>query len=179
MLELLRQRRSIRKFQPRAVEPDKLELLLEAVLRSPSSRGLNPWEFLIVTEPDRLKALAEAKAHGSEFLGGAPLAVVVTADPQRCDVWVEDCSIAAIILQLTAESLGLGSCWVQIRERYRADGGSSEEYLRQLLGLPAHYRVGEIVGIGYPAEKKAPHPKEKLPAGKIHFQNFGQTVRSP
>jgi len=111
MIELLRKRRSIRKFLPEKVTPEHIDIIIEAALRAPSSRGINPWEFILVDDPEKLSKLATSKQHGSEFLENAPLAIVVCADSTKSDVWVEDCSIAAIIIQLTAWSLGLGSCW--------------------------------------------------------------------
>ena len=151
---------------------EKIELLCEAVLRSPSSRGRNPWEFVIVTDRQLLDRLSASKEHGSEFLAGAPLAVVVCADPNRCDVWVEDCSIAAIVLQLAAESLGLGSCWAQIRLRNHGDGRAAEEYIRGILDLPSHWVVETVIGIGYPAQRPAPHPRESLAFEKIHREKY-------
>lgn len=171
-LNVLRQRRSIRQFTTQPVEAEKLEALLEAALRAPSSRGLRPWELVVVTEPATLRALAGVKQHGAEFLARAPLAIVVAADPQRCDVWVEDCAIAALCLQLTATSLGLGSCWAQTRLRRHADGRDAEAHVRELLGLPDHFAVACIVGIGYPAEYKAGHPRTTLPFAKIHNERF-------
>ena len=90
VLELLRRRRSIRKFRAAAVQPEKIEALKEAVLRAPSSRGRNPWEFVFVTDPALLEGISEAREHGTSFVRGASLAVVVAADPEKCDVWVED-----------------------------------------------------------------------------------------
>ncbi len=174
MLELLQQRRSVRSFEARPIEKEKVDILMEAALRSPSSRGRNPWELVFVTEPATLAALGQAKAHGSGFLAEAPLAVAVCADPAKCDVWVEDCAIAAIILQLTAESLGLGSCWAQIRLREHGDGVSAEDYVRKTLDLPEGYTVAAVLGIGYPQGRPAPHPKESLPSGKIHRERFGR-----
>lgn len=173
LLPLLEKRRSIRKFENRPVEPEKVDALVEAMLRAPSSRGKQPWEFVVVTDPGLLGKMAAAKEHGSSFLEGAPLAVVVCADPEKCDVWVEDCSISAIILQLAATSLGLGSCWSQIRKRMHGDGRSAEEYLIELLGLPSHYRVETVVGIGYPAVEPAGHAKSKLPYSKVHYGRYG------
>lgn len=171
-LSLLQKRRSIRKFKPETIEAEKVEQLIEAVLRAPSSRGLNPWQFMVVDDRETLKRLARAKAHGSEFLGGASLAVAVCADPQRCDVWIEDCAIAAIILQLAAESLGLGSCWAQIRQRPHGEGRSAEAYVREVLGLPPSLAVECIVGIGYPDEHKSGHPRESLEFAKVHRNRF-------
>jgi len=173
MLPLLQKRRSIRQFKSQPVEPEKVEQLIEAMLRSPSSRGLNPWQFVVIDDPQILRRLAKAKAHGSEFLAGAPLAVAVCADPARCDVWVEDCAIAAIILQLAAESLELGSCWAQIRLRPHGAGGSAETYVRQVLGLPETLAVECIVGLGYPANRLPEHSRENLLFKQVHRNCFG------
>jgi nitroreductase len=173
MLDILKKRRSIRRFQAKPVEQEKVDILAEAALRAPSSRGLNPWEFIVVTEPAMLQALGKAKPHGADFLADAPLAMVIAADPARCDVWTEDCAIAAIIVQLTAVSLGLGSCWVQIRLRPHGDGRSAEAYVREVVELPDHMSVDCIIGIGYPGETKPPHTRSSLPSGKIHKERFG------
>lgn len=173
MLEILKKRRSIRQFEARPVEREKVDALTEALLRSPSSRGLNPWEFVVVTDRDKLQALSRAKPHGSGFLAGAPLAIVIAADPERCDVWVEDCAIAAIILQLTAVSIELGSCWVQIRQRPHSDGRSAEAYVREIVNLPERLVVDCIIGIGYPREDKRGHPLSSLSYDKIHRESFG------
>lgn len=175
MLDILKKRRSIRRFEPRPVEREKIDLLTEALLRAPSSRGLNPWEFVIVTDPDQLRALSRAKPHGAGFLAGAPLAVVVAADPERCDVWTEDCAIAAIILQLAAVSLGLGSCWAQIRLRPHGDGRSAEAFVREVVGLPPGMAVVCIVGIGYPDETRPGHPVASLQFNKIHREQYGRS----
>lgn len=167
MIELLRKRRSIRKFTPDKVPSEAVELLKEAALRAPSSRSINPWEFILVDDPKILRQLSKAKQHGSEFLQKAPLAIVVCADSTKSDVWVEDCSIAAIIIQLTALSLGLGSCWAQIRNRQHDKEKSAETYLQELLGLPDQIKVECILGIGFPAENPRPLAVNKLQHGKI------------
>jgi nitroreductase len=173
MIELLRKRRSIRKFTSEPIAPEAVELLLEAALRSPSSRGINPWHFIFVDDPALLSSLSLAKKHGAEFLKNAPLAVVVCADSTKSDVWIEDCSIAAIIIQLIAVSLGLGSCWAQIRNRQHGSEMSSETYVQHLLGLPDQIKVECVLGIGYPAEKKTPRPVDKLQHEKIRKNLWG------
>lgn len=172
MLELLRKRRSVRRFMERPIEPEKVEQLIEALLRSPSSKGRNPWEFVIVTDPEQRARLAAAKPKGGTFVADAPLAIAVCADPDKCDVWVEDCSIAAIILQLAALDLGLGSCWSQIRKRSHVDGDPASDYLGKVLNLPDRYEVEAIIGIGYPAAEKAGHSQETLNYDKIHWEHF-------
>jgi nitroreductase len=174
LIDLLRSRRSVRRFQERPVEKEKVDILLEAALRAPSSRGLNPWEFVVVQDKEALAHLALAKPHGASFLKNAPLAIVVCADPEKCDVWVEDCSIAALLLHLAATDLGLGSCWVQIRLREFASGRPAGDYVAELLALKPGMVVEAIIGIGYPAEILAGHPRSSLFDDKVSFERYGQ-----
>lgn len=172
MLELLRNRRSIRKFTDEKIAHETVEKIIEAALRAPSSRGINPWEFILVDNPEILSKLSKSKQHGSEFLKDAPLAIVVCANSTKSDVWIEDCSIAAIIIQLTALSLGLGSCWAQIRDRQHDHEITAEDYIQELLGLPEHIMVECILGIGHPAEQKQPVPVDKLQRDKIRYNQW-------
>lgn len=162
MLEILRKRRSIRHYTPQAIEPEVLAQLKEAVLRSPSSRGLDPWEFIFVTDKPLLEALSTAKPHGAHFLREAALGVAVLGNEDKADTWIEDCAIASIILQLACESLGLGSCWVQIRLRPHDQERSAEDRVREILHIPPHLRVESIISIGYPAKSLAGHARETL-----------------
>ncbi len=174
MIDLLRKRRSIRKYQPREIEPEKIELLKEALLRAPSSKSSDPWEFIFVDDEGLLSQLSQAKTHGSGFIKNAALGIVVCGDERKSDVWVEDCSIACILVQMTALSLGLGSCWIQIRLREHQPNQTAEEYIQELLGIPEHIRVQAIISLGYPAEEKAPVPKEQLKINRIRRNRFGQ-----
>jgi len=173
-MSLIQKRRSIRKFLDKPIEAEKIDLLFEAALRAPSSKGLNPWEFIVVINRDLLEKLSRAKQHGSAFLKNAPLGIVVCADPQKCDVWVEDASIATIFIHLAAESLGLGSCWIQIRERMHDAKKSSQEYIAELLNIPATMRVESIIAVGYPAETLPPHGKDELLYEKVHRDIYGR-----
>ena len=168
-LELLRKRRSIRQFTDQPVEKEKIDLLVEAALRSPSSRGLNPWEFVVVSDAALIKELACAKEHGSSFLKNAPLAIVVCGDPEKCDVWIEDCSIAALIIHLAAADLGLGSCWIQIRNRPHDGRVSAEDYVKKLLGLKENLVVEAILAIGYGKEEKAGHSLASLSLAQVSY----------
>jgi nitroreductase len=176
-LSLIQKRRSIRKFKAQPVEPDKLETLVEAALRAPSSMGSNPWEFIIVTDRAVLDKLSKAKPHGATFLQNAPLGIVVCANPERSDVWVEDASIAATFVQLAAESLGLGSCWIQLRERMHDGKKTSGAYVSALLRIPEGMKVQCIIAIGYPDETKRPHSKENLEYYKTHVGLYGKPFK--
>ncbi|MEE8431244.1 MAG: nitroreductase family protein [Candidatus Desulfatibia sp.] len=173
-LSLVQKRRSIRQYLEKPVEKEKIELLIEAALRSPSSRGFNPWELVVVTDRDLLEKLSKAKTHGASFLKNASLGIVVCADPEKCDVWIEDASIASIFLHLAAESLGLGSCWIQIRMRMHDQTKTSQEYVQKLLNIPENLNVESMIAIGYPAESKPPHRKENLQYEKVHYNAYGK-----
>ncbi|MGE5839331.1 MAG: nitroreductase family protein, partial [Deltaproteobacteria bacterium] len=88
ILPLIQERRSIRKYKTKPVEPEKVHALVEAALRSPSSMGCNPWEFVVVEDPSLLGRLSDAKPQGSAFIRNAPLGIVVCADPEKSSVWV-------------------------------------------------------------------------------------------
>jgi Nitroreductase len=170
--ELLKTRRSIRKYLPKAVEPEKIKQITNAVLMSPASKRSNPWEFIVIENSDTLKKLANSRPHGSQLLANSPLGIVVVADTTKSDVWMEDASIASIIIQLQAQDLGLGSCWVQVYGRQLDENTSTESYIRDLLAIPSHFAVLSIISIGYPDEERKPYDENKLPIHKIHDETF-------
>lgn len=172
--QLIEQRRSIRKFKKTPIEREQIEQLIEAALRSPSSRSFNPWRFIVVDKPDLLEKLSTAKPHGSSFLANAPLGIVVCADPSTSDVFVEDASIASIFIHLAAHALGLGSCWIQIRKRDHDPVKSADAYIKDLLGIPDKIMIESIIAIGYPDEVKKGHAKETLEYDKVSFNRFNE-----
>ena len=174
MIDILRTRRSIRKYEKKTIDRRSLEIMKEALLRCPSSRNINPWTFIFVDDPDVLKQLANAKEHGSSFLKDAALGIVVCGDETMSDVWVEDCTIVSIVVQLAAHSLGLGSCWIQIRNRTHSKGKTAEAYVQELLGIPKNLKVESIISIGFPAETKTPIPAEELDYTKIKYNRYGE-----
>ncbi len=172
MIELLRRRRSVRKFKSLPIEEEKMAVLAEALLRAPTSRNRQPCQFILVDERNLLAGLSEAKPHGAAFFNSAPLAVVIAADPKISDVWIEDASIAATDLQLAAEELGLKSCWAQFRCRPHDDRTSASDVVRTLVGLPPGMEVPMAVAIGYADEEKPGHPRETLRDAKIHHNRY-------
>ncbi len=170
--ELLRNRRSIRRFKETKIKNEKIELLKKAILMSPSGKRFNEWEFIFIDDKNILDQLSYCKEHGSELLRNAPLGIVVIADKNKSDIVIEDCSIASIIAQLAAESIGLGSCWVQCRLRKTADGKDSEDVVREILNIPDNYFVQSIIAIGYKDQDRKPFEDENLQWEKIHTNTF-------
>lgn len=170
--ELIKTRRSIRKYLPKPVEQEKIDQITRAALMSPASKRSNSWEFVVVQDKETLAQLAQCRQHGSNFLAEAAVGIVVTANTEKSDVWMEDASIAAIIMQLQAHDAGLGSCWIQVYARKTDEGDSSEEYIRSLLAIPENYAVLCILSMGYPDEERKAHDESRLATEKVHTEKF-------
>lgn len=174
--ELIESRRSIRKFRARPVEKEKIDRLIEAALRAPSSRDFRPWRFIVVDDPALLEKLSEAKPHGAAFLKNAALGIVVCGDPTASDVWVEDCAIASTFVHLAAHDLGLGSCWIQIRKRDHSPEKTADTFIKELLDIPEALSVASIIAAGYPDEAKSGHSKQSLAYNQVFFNGFGKAT---
>ncbi|MDC7225401.1 MAG: nitroreductase family protein [Spirochaetales bacterium] len=167
MLDLLYKRRSIRKFTDEILSDEITEKLKQSLLLSPTSQNKKASRFIFVSDPELIRKTASAKAHGMKAVETAPLLIAVVGLSDITDVWVEDCSIASIVVQLEAESLGLGSCWLQMRKRKTDDGGSSEEYMHKLLKLKENEKIESLIAVGYPAEQLRAHTKDELDFSRI------------
>jgi len=172
--ELTEKRRSVRTFAQQPVEPQKIEAIIEAALRSPTGRAARPWAFVVVTDKALLQKLAVAKPQGGAFLKDAPAAVVVCGDPSASGLWIEDCSIAAGTRQYAAHELGLGSRWAQMNGNNFAEGTTSTQYIAKLLGLPESLKVECVIAIGYPGEEMVPYKKSDLRFDKVSYNRNGQ-----
>ncbi len=172
LLELIEHRRSIRRFEAKPVEPEKVELLLRAALLSPSSKNTRSWEFIVIDQPDLLQKVSQCRDQSSSFVAHAPLAIVVIVDPEKNDAWVENGAIASAFLQLQAEALGLSSCWIQVARRPHNEMLSAEEYIRQVLQVPDTLRILNMVAIGYKAQELPPRRIDETLQAKIHYNGF-------
>lgn len=171
MLDLLKQRRSIRKYKDKPIEKNKLERLLKSVLLAPSSMNRKPLEFIVIEEKETINKLSSCKTMGTLGLNTAPMAIAIIANTEVSDVWIEDASIAATILSLQAEALGLGSCWIQVRNR-ESENGSSENKVKSILNIPDKFGVLALFSIGYKGESKNSYNESDLDCSKIHFNKF-------
>ena len=171
--DLIKNRRSMRKFTDQELTQEEVVALLKAALMAPSSKRSNCWQFIVVDDKDMLEKLSHCKEMGAAFLADAAMAVVVMADPLASDVWIEDASIASIMIQLQAEDLGLGSCWIQVRERFTATGMPSGEYVHTLLDIPLQLQVVSIIAVGHKGMERKPFNEDHLQWEKIHINKFG------
>ena len=124
-------------------------------------------------DKETLEKLSHCKEMGAAFLAEAALAIVVLADPLASAVWIEDAAIASIMIQLQAEDLGLGSCWVQVRERFTATGMPSGEYVHEVLDIPLQLQVVSIIAVGHKGMERKPFNEEHLQWEKVHINKYG------
>ena len=171
--DLIKNRRSMRKFTSEELSQEEVVALMKAALMAPTSKRSNAWQFIVVDDKEILQELSHCKEQASQFIADAALAVVVVADPLASDVWIEDAAIASIYLQLQAEDLGLGSCWVQVRERYTASGMASDEFVHGVIDLPLPLQVLSIIAIGHKGMQRKPFDEEHLQWEKIHINKYG------
>ena len=167
-------RHSNARYTDEPINADEVKLILEAALLAPTSKSSRSWQFVCVDDPDMLKRLAECKPAGAAPVERCKLAIVVAGNPELSDPWVEDASIAAAYMQLQAEDLGLGSCWIQVRGRFTADGIPSEEYVQEQLGMPGELPVVCIMTFGHKAEQRRPVDTSKLLWERVHIGQWSE-----
>jgi len=158
--EAIRKRYSVRAYQDKPVEEQKLQRVLEAGRLAPSSNNRQPWKFIVVRDTELRKGLG--KVAEQPFVGQAPVVIVVVGlEPDRkmlCDVTADpvDCAIAIEHMALAAAAEGLGTCWI---------GHFRQDPCRELLGVPPAAKVIELLPLGYPAVE--PGAKSRKPIEEI------------
>lgn len=159
-IEALLTRRSVRAYESRPVEPDKLDAILECAVKSPSANNQQNWHFTLITDQSLLRGFeaefaAQAPAAGDEWkarvdagyrvLHGAPAAILICADSTR-DI---NAGIAAENICIAAQALGLGSCIIGL-VRIVFGGPNGRDWARR-LACPEHLEPALMVTLGYPA----------------------------
>jgi nitroreductase len=159
---ILNSRRSVRKFSPVKVEREKLERIAQMALQAPSSRNTRSTRLVIVEQKELLEKLSTMRDYGAAFMKDAAAAILVVGDKEASDLWLDNCVITATILQLAVVDEGLASCWVHVNDRpclkAEPEGAKADDYVRELLELPARYGILCAVALGYSDFQPAPLP---------------------
>ncbi len=172
LMERMQHRRSVRAYTEDAIPEEQLRQILQAGLLAPSGRGRRPWTFIVVRDRETLRKMSQCREGAAGMLAGAAAAIAVLGDTTKTDTYVEDCSIALTQMHLMASSLGLGSCWIQVRMRKAPDGGTAEAYLRDVLGFPEHLCLEAILSLGVPAKQPEPHALPDLAAENVRWEKY-------
>ncbi len=163
-LELLKSRRSIRRYKSIPVERKKIEKCLEAARWAPSASNKQPWEFLIVTNNETRKKLAEIHPYG-KFIAESPLVFIPLTDPSiHAKYHQSDTALATLQFMIEAHSLNLGTCWAGVIDT------SFEPRIKELLKIPDRLNVLALVAVGYADEK--PISERKSLKELIHEETY-------
>ena len=165
-------RRSCRVFTDEQIDANQVKAIVEAGLLAPTSMNRRPCQFTLVDDKELLEKLSHCKPHGADLIAGCAIAVVVSANPSISDVWVEDASIASSYIQLQAESFGLGTCWVQVRNRMYDNENTSSEWVKELLDMDGAEHVVSIIVIGHKDASRPQASLDQLPWEKVHIGNW-------
>ncbi len=140
-IELIKRRRSIRDYADKPIAKEVLEQIVDAARFAPTARGVEPWEFIVITETGKLKKIADLAENG-RFIASAAACIAVFCNDTK--YYLEDGCAATQNLLLAAASLGVGSCWVAgDKKPYAAE-------VAQFLNLPAAFKLISLVALGYP-----------------------------
>ena len=158
VLDVIKARRSIRKYKPSPVEDDKLMLVLEAGRLAPAANNAQEWKFIVVRDPEIIKKLVPA-CGGQSFIADAPVILVICATGDARAMYcgqlasTVDCSIALSYMVLEAAELGLGTCWL---------GYFSSDKVKRVLDIPDGNTVVAVAPLGYPDEAPMPRPRKGI-----------------
>ena len=149
IIEEIVNRRSIREYSQKTIEPEKLERILEAARLAPTARNQQDWKLILVKNPDIKEKLVDWAAPHQQFLKGAPILIAACAlNPayvMRCGhpAYLIDLAIVLEHIALQAVREGLGTCWI---------GSFDEEKAKTVLGIPQDVRIVELMSVGYPEQ---------------------------
>ena len=166
--EVVRKRRSTRRYTGKPVEVEKLRSAMETALRAPSSKNTRSTRLMAVTNLDKVHALGRLRDWGSSLLEEAGAAIVVLGDEEASPMWQTNASIMATVLQLALVDEGLASCWVHVGD-YRTlqddpESKRSEDYVKEVLPeIPSNYRILCVISIGYADYTPKPLPEYEGP----------------
>ncbi len=164
MMDLIKRRRSIRKYTSEPVTEAEVRQLLEAAMAAPSANNRQPWHFVVVRD-EQIKTQLAKTHRWSGMIAEAALTIAVCGEKNRSRHWVTDTSAATENLLLAATALGLGAVWIGIHP-----DSEREAYVRQALGIPGEIGVLCLIAVGRPAEHKP--PRENYDETRIHHEQW-------
>lgn len=168
IIDTIYARRSIRQYQAKPVEKEKLTTLLKAAMAAPSAMNIKPWEFVVVTAPETMDLFRASLMFGKH---NAPAAIVVCGNtsffkhPKASMFWVQDCSAATENILLAAVALGLGTVWLGVHPIH-----NFKKRISEILGLPKNVEPLNIIYVGYPAEEK--NPRTQYDPNRVHWEKY-------
>ena len=172
VLNTILKRTSIRSYENKTVEKEKIEKLLRAGMAAPTAMNKQPWHFVVVTDKGQLQKLSEANPYAA-MAAKAPLAIVVCGDMKKAaegnarEFWIQDCSAATENILLAATGMGLGAVWTGT---YPSKERCAD--VAKILELPESLIPLNTIVIGYPDADVS--PKDKWNTENISYNTYGE-----
>lgn len=168
-MDVIFNRRSIRRYKKQAVEQEKIEKLLRAAMQAPSAANQQPWEFIVVQNKDGLEKLADISAY-SKMAADAPLAIVLLGNEDRMRLqihWEQDMAAAAQNILLEAAHLELGGVWLGV-----APMQDRMDLISELYGLKNKLRPFCVIPIGYPEDGQDHKFIDRYDPDRVHYEKY-------
>lgn len=168
-MEVIFNRRSVRKYKDQPVETEKIQKLLRAAMQAPSAGNQQPWEFIVVQEKYNLKKLSEMSPY-SKLIADASLAFVLLANEERMkfpENWQQDMGAATQNILLEAVELGLGAVWLGV-----APLEDRVNYVKNMFDLQDILKPYCVIALGYPSEGQENKFIDRYDETRVHFEKF-------
>ncbi len=160
--DVIRERASVRKFEPAEIGRQELEAVIDAGRRAPSGYNRQPWEFVVVQDKEMIRRMGQVQS----CISDAGAVIAVAADSGASKYWLEDISAAIENMLLAIVDLGYASLWV---EGYLLP---QENEVKQWLNVPDSYRLLALLPVGTPGPGQDQAPKR--PLGEVlHWEKYG------
>ena len=166
ILEVIRKRRSIRKYKKKNVEKEKLLKVLEAARLAPSAMNLQPYSFVVSSEKETIQKISSACNQKWD----SPTIIVIIAFPKKAwtradgeEYWKVDAAVAMTNLSLQACAEDLGTCWI---------AAFKEQEIKEILGIEHNARVVAMTPLGYPNEEKGLVTNRKTIDELVHYEKW-------
>jgi nitroreductase len=174
VLDAIRNRRTVARFESTQIEDEKIQIILEAGRWAPSWINRQPWNFIVIKDKSIKELLSEAVP--TVFVQGlkeAPVCIAVTVDPEQDPYhYVEAGATASQNMALAAHSLGLGSSWIGIYD-LKSQKGSAEAKVKEILNVPKNHCVIALLPVGH-VKYDVPKKERKELKHIVFHEKFGQ-----
>ncbi len=175
--KVITERRSVRKYQDRPVEREKINACLEAARLAPSACNSQPWHYIVIDDPKIKQAFCQEAFSGvyamTKWAEQAPVLVAAVSDKgsftsrignffRRTEFYLVDQGISGEHFVLRAHDLGLGTCWI---------GWFNSNKAEKFFRLPKSKKIEHLIAVGYPAETPAPRPR-KTPEDIVTYNEY-------
>ena len=169
LLEAIEKRRSLRSYTGEPLEDWQVENIIKAFMYAPSAMNWRPCHLIVVRERDTLKELSQATPW-AKMMEKAGVGLVITCDPERSRWWIEDGSAASENILIEVSDMGLGACWVQVRDI--SPEIDAEKNVKDILGIPDNFRVLNMIAVGVPKRYKERHTEFQIERDRLHMERF-------